>query len=268
MNKKYLEKNIHSQCGKAVDMVIKSSLVRKSLDNVTCLMIAFNNFENCYNLLAYDNNMNSDKIPIKEIDLSSKNQKGKDTIGVIQVQEPNRPVSQNSNNVYNNYGKEKEYQLKQKENRDSERGLKEIRVQERKLMNNPYMHLRLEDNYNKPNIQTNRKLGGYTRENEINYTKSELEKQKAELFINGQYNQRSIDPYTPNIINSKLNKPENSKDDDKDIIFNRNKYNLYSNYGGSFTTKHSYNNNINLHNIYETTQKSQNQIPIPVQKYI
>jgi hypothetical protein len=37
-------KNIHEQCGMAVDMVIKSALSRKSVDNVTCLIIAFENF--------------------------------------------------------------------------------------------------------------------------------------------------------------------------------------------------------------------------------
>jgi serine/threonine protein phosphatase PrpC len=38
--------DIHFQCGLSVDMVIKSSLVRKTLDNVTCVMIAFENFQN------------------------------------------------------------------------------------------------------------------------------------------------------------------------------------------------------------------------------
>ncbi len=38
--------NLHQQCGLSVDMVIKSSLSRKSLDNVTCVMIAFENFQN------------------------------------------------------------------------------------------------------------------------------------------------------------------------------------------------------------------------------
>ena len=43
------EKNIHLQCGVAVDLVLKSSLLRKSLDNVTCVLIVFENFEKCYN---------------------------------------------------------------------------------------------------------------------------------------------------------------------------------------------------------------------------
>jgi hypothetical protein len=43
------EKNIHLQCGVAVDLVLKSSLLRRSLDNVTCVLIVFENFEKCYN---------------------------------------------------------------------------------------------------------------------------------------------------------------------------------------------------------------------------
>ncbi len=38
-------KNIHIQSGIAVDMIIKTSLVRRTLDNVTCVMITFSNFE-------------------------------------------------------------------------------------------------------------------------------------------------------------------------------------------------------------------------------
>jgi hypothetical protein len=37
-------KDVHLQCGLSIDMIIKSSLVRKTLDNVTCVMIAFENF--------------------------------------------------------------------------------------------------------------------------------------------------------------------------------------------------------------------------------
>ena len=36
--------NIHEKCGLIVDFIIKSSMVRKSFDNVTCLMIAFNDY--------------------------------------------------------------------------------------------------------------------------------------------------------------------------------------------------------------------------------
>jgi serine/threonine protein phosphatase PrpC len=44
--------DLHSQCALACDMVMKSSLVRRTLDNITVLMIAFENFETSYNKLV------------------------------------------------------------------------------------------------------------------------------------------------------------------------------------------------------------------------
>ena len=41
-------KNIHLQCGLAVDMIIKSSLVRRTFDNVTVVLVAFKNFETIF----------------------------------------------------------------------------------------------------------------------------------------------------------------------------------------------------------------------------
>lgn len=49
-------KDLHSQCALGVDMIMKSSLVRRTLDNVTVLLIAFQNFENTIN------NYNSSRI--------------------------------------------------------------------------------------------------------------------------------------------------------------------------------------------------------------
>jgi hypothetical protein len=43
-------KNVHMQSGVAVDMIIKTSLVRRTLDNVTCVMIAFSNFEKIFQI--------------------------------------------------------------------------------------------------------------------------------------------------------------------------------------------------------------------------
>ena len=41
--------NIHTQSGLILDMIIKSSLLRNSLDNVTCVFLAFSNFEKYFN---------------------------------------------------------------------------------------------------------------------------------------------------------------------------------------------------------------------------
>jgi serine/threonine protein phosphatase PrpC len=45
----YKTKNIHTQCAQGVDMILKSSLQRKTLDNITCVVIAFENFEKIFN---------------------------------------------------------------------------------------------------------------------------------------------------------------------------------------------------------------------------
>ena len=43
--------NVHQQCKVGVDMIMKSALVRKTLDNITTVMVAFENFENKINEL-------------------------------------------------------------------------------------------------------------------------------------------------------------------------------------------------------------------------
>ncbi len=55
MKTPHLEMNIHQQSGKAVDMIIKSAMTRKSLDNVTSTMITFNNFLKHFELLSNPN---------------------------------------------------------------------------------------------------------------------------------------------------------------------------------------------------------------------
>jgi len=44
-NKEIIGNNIHEQVGVCVDTVIKTSLLRQSMDNVTCIFIAFQNFQ-------------------------------------------------------------------------------------------------------------------------------------------------------------------------------------------------------------------------------
>ena len=46
---KLKENCIHKQCGLAVDLVIKASLIRKSMDNVSVVFLAFNRFERAIN---------------------------------------------------------------------------------------------------------------------------------------------------------------------------------------------------------------------------
>ena len=49
--------NFNVNCGNAVDMIIKMSMVRKSYDNVTCLIVAFKNFNNYENDLKKETNI-------------------------------------------------------------------------------------------------------------------------------------------------------------------------------------------------------------------
>ena len=44
----YRAKNIHSQCSYGIDIVLKTSLLRRTFDNVTCIMIAFENLEKLF----------------------------------------------------------------------------------------------------------------------------------------------------------------------------------------------------------------------------
>jgi hypothetical protein len=43
------DKTIHLQTMKGCDMIMKNSLARKTLDNITCVLITFPNFESVYN---------------------------------------------------------------------------------------------------------------------------------------------------------------------------------------------------------------------------
>jgi hypothetical protein len=64
MKEGFKKENIHFQSGLIVDMIIKSSLLRNTLDNVTCLFVGFTNYENCFN--------NSFNIEEKEIKSDNK----------------------------------------------------------------------------------------------------------------------------------------------------------------------------------------------------
>ena len=69
--------NIHEKCGIIVDFIIKASMVRKSFDNVTCLMIALNDFinnEENMNNIKTNSNFNSHVLskPKKSTQLISK----------------------------------------------------------------------------------------------------------------------------------------------------------------------------------------------------
>jgi hypothetical protein len=45
MDESVREASVHSQTAVAVDMIMKTAMTRKTSDNITCLLIAFQNFE-------------------------------------------------------------------------------------------------------------------------------------------------------------------------------------------------------------------------------
>lgn len=48
LKRKELPGTLHEACGDSVDIVLKTSALRKTCDNITCVLIAFNNFDNLY----------------------------------------------------------------------------------------------------------------------------------------------------------------------------------------------------------------------------
>lgn len=69
--------SIHSKCGKAVDLIIKSAMQRKSFDNVTCLLIALKDFKNLYDTAKSISNTITHIIsPLNNIPTSYKEYKG------------------------------------------------------------------------------------------------------------------------------------------------------------------------------------------------
>ena len=45
LDKMNSDSNMHNQAGLAVDMIVKTSLARRALDNITCVFIGFDNWE-------------------------------------------------------------------------------------------------------------------------------------------------------------------------------------------------------------------------------
>jgi hypothetical protein len=61
--------NVHQQCGLAVESVLKNSLYRQSLDNVTVVMIAFQSFKRT----VFGKSKHSERSPLKNLTYESNN---------------------------------------------------------------------------------------------------------------------------------------------------------------------------------------------------
>ena len=93
---------IHAKCGKAVDLIIKSAMMRKSFDNVTCLLVAFKDIKSLLSQNAKKNNTVNSKIVAKST--SFKEYKGNYELSKMtnNNQKNNSSMNNNSNNSNNN----------------------------------------------------------------------------------------------------------------------------------------------------------------------
>ena len=116
-----LAKNLHLQCGMAIDLIIKTSLVRRTLDNVTVVLIGFQNFENYFigqnSCAKADKNYKSTvtdqkSYEIKKLDTNYKSNKETNSLKLKakisdedkvenQSKELNTPQNSKSNNTLN-----------------------------------------------------------------------------------------------------------------------------------------------------------------------
>ena len=49
LSKDIIANDAHTQVGLCVDFVLKNSLIRQTLDNITCVMLFFEGYEKIYN---------------------------------------------------------------------------------------------------------------------------------------------------------------------------------------------------------------------------
>ena len=262
MNTKNLEKTIHSQCGKAIDMVIKSSLVRKSLDNVTAVIVSFNNFESYYNMLFSEKHKSNERVHVQAPPQSAKNTKNK----MINFQEINKENSYNSK-----YDKEKS-QIKEYYEK-SEKSEKLYSNQLKPQSQDDYKAYSeknggFSNNYANVNKGVSSSLTIDTSNNGVMNSKKITNLNSMELYkknVNGGYhnpqylknnNKVSSSTYTPSITspnkNSLYYSLENSKDEEKlenSSINNNNKLRDKTNLIGRTYSSNNSNSNNTGHNI-------------------
>lgn len=56
---KYDFENVHKQCGEGVEAVLRTSVAKKTLDNITAFIVAFDNYEKVYRNKMRSSNLNS-----------------------------------------------------------------------------------------------------------------------------------------------------------------------------------------------------------------
>ena len=183
-------KDIHNQSGLIVDLIMKSALVRKSFDNVTCLFISF---KEIWNIMSPENNKFDNE---SQIVLSSPNAE---------------IINKNTNNIRRSYVtsvRSKNNELKNKENYNNNNfkiNLNEKNKNEPNIMNK-------KDNEN--NIELNK---NNINSNQINNIKNKFSNNNyTNLNNNINTERKSIrKSYLLNKRASKLNEIKNNEQQDK-----------------------------------------------------
>ena len=164
-------KNIHNHSGLIVDLIIKSSLARKSFDNVTCLFVALKDL----GIKEMEQNENNNEQNIKEN--GSKSDNGVAIQNIFPFPSPEEStggVNPQNNNNKNNF--EKIYTIKRRSNIISKKDINNLNNEETKCKTNrndnrtdPMDNNKIMNNkiYN-----TDYKVGSLKLNNDIEYNKN------------------------------------------------------------------------------------------------
>lgn len=143
-------KTIHGQCALGVDMVMKSSLVRRTLDNVTILLVGFQNFESIFN--EQSNIKSQDKLTPKSSFYLSNAIENKEH---LLTDTGNNNSSSNLNNLNNYYCNSEPNSLENKINTTSKANsrIAHSKFSEKDLLKKSHKELDYETEMHKGNIK-------------------------------------------------------------------------------------------------------------------
>ena len=231
-------KNIHNKSGLIVDLILKSSLARKSFDNVTCLFIALKD-------LGIEQNENNN-----EQMLGANSDNGITPHKIIPISSPK--LASNEQNNKSNF--EKIYTIKRKSNIISKQVLNELNIEEAKCKTNRndnrfqlLINNRLIDNKNAFNTDfkmTSLKLNSEAENNkkEINYYNKQNLSMKDFNTVKNKENYKKIQ-------NVQQNLKENDENTNKKFYHNKIPSSIaYSKKNQSFTKINKYLISLNNNN--------------------
>ena len=163
-------KNIHNHSGLIVDLILKSSLARKSFDNVTCLFVALKDL----GIKEIEQNENKNEQKIKENGAKSDNGVSLQNIyPFLSLEEPSGGVNPQNNNNTNNF--EKIYTIRRRSNVISKKDINHLNNEEAKCKTNRNGNRieLLDDNkiMNNKIYNTDYKIGALKLNNDIQYKK-------------------------------------------------------------------------------------------------